>query len=109
MKRTLLLIVMLIACTACFGPRPRVVRETLTPPQEKGGPWLLAITIANDGPGDGGAQVTSRLRDGHGAVVAQEQRELDLDPHETVTVTLEMHPAAPGPYRTESNVQAPPE
>lgn len=109
MKRAFLLLALLALASACFGPKPRIVRETVSPPEEKGGAWLLAITIANDGPGDGGAEVTSRLRDPHGAVVAQEQRELELKPHETVTVTLEMHPATPGPYRPESNVQAPPE
>lgn len=109
MKRTLLAMFLLLAGAACFGPRPRIVHQTLTPPADKGGAWLLAVTVANDGPGDGAAQVTSRLRDARGAVVAQEQREVDLDPRETVTVTLEMRPAAPGPYRPESNVQAPPE
>ena len=109
MKRRLLLIALFVASAACFGPRPRIVHEELKPPAEKGGPWTLAVTVANDGPGQGAAQITSRLRDARGAVVAQEVREADLQPHETVTVTLELRPAQPGPYRVASDVQSPPE
>jgi len=108
MRRLLVLAVLMLAGAACFAPKPRVVHEELKPPAEKGGAWELAVTVANDGPGEGETEVTSRLHDPRGAVVAQEQREIDLRPHETVTVTLEMRPSAPGPYRSTTDVQSPP-
>jgi len=109
MKRTVLLLLLVLVSVGCFGPKPRIARQQLQPPQDKGGPWLLAVTVANDGRGEGAAEVTSRLRDAHGEVVAQEARELDLKPHETVTVTIEMRPAKAGPYAAASEVEAPPE
>lgn len=109
MRRLLALLAILVAGAGCFGPRPRIVRQELKPPEEKGGAWELAVTVANDGPGDGSAQITSRLRDARGEVVAQEQRQVELQPHETATVTVELRPAKPGPYRAASDVQAPPE
>jgi hypothetical protein len=108
MRRLIVLALVVLAGAACFAPKPRVVREELKAPEEKGGAWELAVTVANDGPGEGEAEITSRLRDRHGAVVAQEQRQIDLRPHETVTVTLELRPSQPGPYRTASEVQSPP-
>jgi hypothetical protein len=109
MKRTLALIAFLVASAACFGPRPRIVHQELKPPGEKGGAWQLAVTVANEGPGEGAAEITSRLRDARGSVVAQEERQVELQPHETVTVTVELRPARPGPYRAASDVQSPPE
>jgi hypothetical protein len=109
MRRSFLLLAILLAGAACFAPKPRVVHEQLHPPEQPGGAWQLAVTIANDGSGQGAAEIVTRLRDPHGAVVAQEQRELDLQPHETVTVTLELRPSAPGPYRSSTDVQSPPE
>lgn len=93
----------------CFGPRPSIVRQKLDPPQRKGDPWILAVTVLNDGPGKGEAEIVSRLRNEQGEVVAQEQREVDLQPHETVTVSLKFDVVRPGPYRATSEVQAPPQ
>jgi hypothetical protein len=111
MKRQLLTlaVVALLAATACFGPHPRIVRQELRPPSQAGGPWLLAVTVANDSGGEGQAEITSRLRGQGGAVVGQASRDVDLAPHETVSVVLELQPAGPGPYRAESDVKAPPQ
>jgi hypothetical protein len=111
MKRMLVVLAAtaLLTATACFGPHPRIIRQQLRPPAQADGPWLLAVTVANDSGGEGQAEITSRLRGQDGAVVGQVSREVDLAPHETVSVVLEIRPAGPGPYRAESDVKAPPE
>jgi uncharacterized protein (DUF58 family) len=107
-RRILLAALLLLLSSACFAPQPRIVRQKLNPPEKRGNAWLLAVTVENQCRGEGEAQVTSRLRDAGGAVVAEESREIDLKPHETVTVTLEFHVAGPGPFTAASEVQAPP-
>jgi hypothetical protein len=107
--RLLIAAVALLAATACFGPQPRIVRQELRPPAQAGGPWLLAVTVSNESRGEGQAEITSRLLGQGDAVVGQVSREVDLAPHETVSVVLEIHPAGPGPYRVQSEVKAPPE
>jgi hypothetical protein len=95
--------------SGCFAPRPRITREQLQAPAEKGGPWLLAVTVLNDGPGEGAAEITSRMLAANGSVVGEASGDVDLKPHETVTVTLEIRPSAPGPYHSSSEVLSPPE
>ncbi len=107
-KRCLLLALLIPFAAGCLGPKPRIVKQSLRAPQNAGESWQLAVTVENGGRGEGQGQITSRLLDPRGNVVAQEARDIDLRAHETITVTLPLDPSSPGPYHVTSEVQAPP-
>ena len=101
---------LLVSLSGCVGPRPLVVRETLAPPQSPDHPHTLYVQLRNQGSGEGQVEVIARLRSqGTSQVVAETSEAVDLQPHETLTVTLALQPTAPGPYTIDVETHYPPE
>ena len=86
MRPGLPLVVLLLA--GCAGPKPEV--ESVRVQRVRDGKALVTIALRNQNGGDGEATVDVTLRDGSGAVVAREEIDVDLEPHERVTVSREI-------------------
>jgi hypothetical protein len=68
----------------------------------------LVVTVENRGGGEGQAVVNVKLRSrATGETVATADQTADLKAHETAQVTVELRPAAPGPYDEMVEVQYP--
>jgi hypothetical protein len=95
---------------ACYGPTPVVVKQELRSPTGPSEPYALVVTVENQSGGAGQAEITARLRSkGTGATAAQADETVELQPHETVQVVLDLRPAAPGDYDAEVEAEYPPE
>lgn len=92
----------------CAGPRPEVRSAEVAPPQE--GTAVVTVIVANRGGGDGQIELKVTLRDGSGAVVAREERSLELQGKETVTVVMELRvPDGVQGLRVEAEAVYPPD
>jgi hypothetical protein len=114
MMRILRLTIILLCCAAalaaCGGPRPLVTRQELRPPAAPSEPYLLSVTVQNQGGGEGEAEVVARLlRKDTGETAAQEHELVMLEPHEAVQVVLELRPDAPGQFDVAVEAQYPPQ
>jgi hypothetical protein len=114
MKRSLcriaLLLALAVSLAACRGPAPVVVRQELQPPQRPNDPYTLVVTIENRSGGEGQAEVTARLLStATHETAAQTSQDVTLRPHETVQVTLDLQPGAPGDYDATVEAEYPPE
>jgi hypothetical protein len=108
--RRLVVLALLPGVLGCTGPRPVLTRQELRPPRSPGSPYLLFVTITNRSRGEGQADVIARLRfRATGRTAAQANQHVDLKPHETVPVALELRPAAPGDYDVTTEVHYPPD
>ena len=78
-----------LAVAGCAGPTPEVESVEV----QAAGPGKVRVTVAvrNNGGGDGQATVDVTLRERTGgAVVARDDIDVDLKPHERLTVSREM-------------------
>lgn len=102
---------MLVCLTAgCAGPRPSIRQTHLMPPATPGQPYLLQVTIHNQGGGEGEAEMTVRLRSrSTGETVATENRGVALKEQETVSLVIPLQAARPGDYEPVVEVEYPPE
>jgi hypothetical protein len=106
----LTLMLLLPGILGCAGPRPVVTRQELRPPESPGGPYTLFVSVTNRGRGEGQADVIARLRSrATGRTEAQANEQVDLKPHETVPVALQLRPPAPGDYDATAEVHYPPD
>jgi len=104
----MLVCAMLLA--ACYGPAPVVVRQELRPPASPSEPYALVVTLENQSGGEGQAEIIARLRSkSSGSTAAQTSETVELQPHETVQVVLELQPGAPGDYAADVEAKYPPE
>ena len=99
----------LLALAACGGPRPVVDGVELRPPKQDGQPYLLVVTLRNASGGQGQVTVSARITGANGQVAAsEEQHTASLSPHEVERLTIDVQPAAPGPYTVEVKASYPP-
>ena len=94
----------LIAATACRGPRPTVVSSRLRP--AAGGESVVEAVVENTGGGEGHVLVEATLRS-DSAVVERAEQEVALRAHERVRVRMPVHVPADGSYRVEVTVRYP--
>ena len=93
---------------ACSGPKPAVRSALVEPPSD--GKANVTVVVENRGDGDGQVRLKVTLRDADGQVVAREDKTLDLDPHTTVTVVLEVQvPEDASDLRVTAEVAYPPD
>jgi hypothetical protein len=86
-----------------------VIQQHLQPPATPGAPYMLTVTIANPGPGEGQAEVVARLRSpGGDQIVAEEVKAVDLQPNETVQLTIPLQTRDIATYEATVEVQYPP-
>lgn len=109
-RRAILLAALaLLALAACGGPRPLVDGVELRPPAQEGQPYLLVVAVKNASGGEGQVTVSARITGGNGQVAASvEEHTVSLDPHELERLTIEVQPAAPGPYHVKVTASYPP-
>lgn len=88
MRRALVAVLAGLLLAGCSGPRPEVRSADVAPPKD--GTAVVTIVVANRGGGDGQVELKVTLRDGKGSVVAREERSLELQGRETVTVVMEL-------------------
>jgi hypothetical protein len=103
------LIVIGAALSGCSGPHPEVLGEELRPPESAGGPYLLVVKLANRSSGEGEVELTARLHPrGSKETAAEASQEVDLQPHEQVSVTIPLRPANAADYEPAVEAQYPP-
>ena len=103
-RRALLLCA--IVLTACAGPKPEV--ESVRVERVEGGKAFVTLAVRNRGGGDGQATVDVTLRDGGGNVVARDEVDVDLRPHERVRVAREIPIAGAKDVVAEAEARYPP-
>jgi hypothetical protein len=103
------LVALAIGLAGCMGPNPEVVSHELRLPQQPGDPYIMIVTVANNGRGDGEIEVTARLRSpDSGQIVAEESKTAQIKGHETIDVAVELHPSTEGPFQETVEVTYPP-
>lgn len=108
--RSLVLLALAAGLAGCYGPKPVVVGQELRPPTAPGAPYTLVVTLENRNGGAGQAQVTARLRAaGDGTTAAQATETVQLEPHETAHLVIELRPPAPGDYQATVEAEYPPQ
>jgi hypothetical protein len=98
-----------ISVAACRGPKPIVMSRELRPPEAEGAPYRAVVVIRNQGGGEGEIAMIVRLRSrASGQTAAAREETVDLAPHETQEVTIELRPTAPAPYDLAVEARYPP-
>jgi hypothetical protein len=105
-RRLTVLLLALVALAGCAGPRPRVERVSLTPPERVGDPYLVEAVVKNAGRGRGEVKVLLHLTGSAGRFA--EEKRIDLSAGETASVIAEFR-APPGVYAPSAEVQYPPD
>ena len=92
MSYILPLAIVLLATTACLGPKPVVDGYTVTPPAPvPNGPYRIDTTITNSGPGSGQVEVQVNLTDKKsGIVLRQDSVDVDMQAGETQHVLFDI-------------------
>lgn len=104
-----LLVLVGLLLASCYGPSPQVVSHKLVPPEAKGSPYILAVTVRNVGGGQGQVDVQGKLNSKRtGKTVASGDELVELQPRETQQVEIQLNPVAKGPYKQLVKVQYPP-
>jgi hypothetical protein len=106
MRRYLAALVLALMASGCRGPRPRVVSSIHR--AAPGGGSVIEAVVENIGGGEGQVHVEATLRSAGGTVVRAE-RDVEIQAHERLVVTLPFHVAADGSYRAEVSVSYPPD
>lgn len=105
---SLALLFLLTGCAAA-GPQPTVIGQELRPPDSERAPYQLIVTIKNASGGEGEIAVVARLRVRvTGVIAAQADQTATLPPRETLQLTFDLRPAAPGPYDVSVEATYPP-
>lgn len=105
--RALLLAVTALLIGACHGPKPQVVGHQLQPPEVKGHPYTMVVTVKNTSSGSGEISVVARLKK-HGTTVAVQEQTVEMQPDETAQVELDLNPPVDGPFEPEVEASYPP-
>jgi hypothetical protein len=99
-SRRIALVACALALFGCAGPNPKVISSELKPPQNAAMPYIASVVIRNTSGGEGQIEVTARLASRRDRTTAAEaMRNVNLKPHETVQVNLELRPARAGDYQ----------
>ena len=88
MRRALVAVLAGLVLAGCAGPRPEVRSAEVAPPVK--GLSVVTVVVANRSGGEGQVELKVTLRDGTGSVVAREERSLELQGNETVTLVMEL-------------------
>jgi hypothetical protein len=93
----------------CSGPQPIVDQASvrLVEPSNEGTPYRVEAVLRNRGRGQGEVTVHVRLRDRASGVAVQKDEQVDLDPHQSTLVVVEV-PAPPSTYVPEVEAEYPP-
>jgi hypothetical protein len=98
-----------LGLAGCRGPDPAITRQELRPPAAEGAPYQAVLTVENKGGGEGEIAITARIRArATGQTAAQRAETLDLLPHETTEVILELRPTVPAPFDLSTEARYPP-
>lgn len=92
---------------ACTGPRPSVSTPKVLLPSSVGGPYRVALTVRNEGSGEGQVDVNVRLHEKSKQATYFADQKLNLKSHENVQVIVSV-PAPPGDYTAEVEAEYPP-
>jgi hypothetical protein len=79
------------------------------PPQAGGTTYHLVVTVTNQGSGEGQVVLEARLRSrATRQTAAQTSQNLDMQPHETASAVIPLHPPEPGDYEATVTARYPP-
>lgn len=105
--RATALVLTALLLAACHGPKPQVLGHRLQPPEVKGHPYTMAVTVKNTSSGSGQISVVARLKK-NGATAAVQEQTVQMDSNETVQVELDLNPQVDGPFEQEAEASYPP-
>jgi hypothetical protein len=92
-KRVIVMLLLPLAAltlTGCLGPDP-VVRDYSVQPSAQGSglPYVVDVTLGNEGAGGGQVQLEVNLTDKHtGVIIAQQVQAVDLQKDQTIQVSV---------------------
>lgn len=102
--RAVVLASIVLATTACRGPRPTVLSSSLRPSGT--GESVVEAVVENTGGGEGEVIVEATLRS-ESAMVDRVDQTVTLRAHERVRVRIPVHVSPGGSYRVEVTVRYP--
>jgi hypothetical protein len=106
-NRHLLLYAFALLLSACFGPKPIVLRVDLHAPERENDSYILLAEVHNQASGDGEISLAARLTNRQSGQTYRANKNVHLGPNETTIVTLRIE-APPGDYATDVKTDYPP-